>query len=55
MVKKVNTRARKPISQQTLLRTVASSTAIETGQSIKAIEYRLYHPSDKFRHLTLAR
>ncbi|WP_410497695.1 hypothetical protein [Chitinibacter sp. S2-10] len=46
---------RKPITRQTLIRAVASSTAIETGQSIKELEYRLNHPSEKFRHLTLAR
>jgi len=35
-------------------RAVASSTAIETGQAVKALETRLKAKSSKFQHLKLA-
>ena len=37
-----------------IIRSVSSSTAIETGQSIKALEATLKSKSSKFQHLTLA-
>ena len=37
-----------------IIRAVASSTAIETGQSIKVLEASLKSKSSKFQHLTLA-
>lgn len=37
-----------------ILRTVASSTAIETGQSIKKIEATLKAKKSKYQHLELA-
>ena len=55
MVKKVINQVQKPISQQVLFRAVASSTAIETGQSIKVLEQQLRNPRGKFQHLVLAR
>ncbi len=41
-------------TQARILRAVASSTAIETGQSIKVLEIKLKIGIRKFRHLTLA-
>jgi hypothetical protein len=38
-----------------IIRAVASSTAIETGQSISEIERTLRARNSKFRHITLAR
>jgi len=38
-----------------IIRAVASSTAIETGQSIKVLEASLKSKSSKFQHLTLAK
>ena len=37
-----------------IIRSVASSTAIETGQSIKTLEATLKSKSSKFQHLSLA-
>lgn len=37
-----------------IIRSVASSTAIETGQSIKALEATLKSKSSNYRHLSLA-
>jgi len=37
-----------------IIRSVASSTAIETGQSIKALETTLKSKNSKFQHLSLA-
>lgn len=45
---------RKPPSPQALLRAVASSTAIETGQSVAELEAKLRGKKGKFRALTLA-
>jgi hypothetical protein len=37
-----------------IYRTVASSTAIETGESIRALEKKLKNKESKFNWLTLA-
>ncbi|MBM9889503.1 MULTISPECIES: hypothetical protein [Deefgea] len=55
MAKSVQTSIRKPISAQAVLRAVASSTAIETGQNIQQLENKLKQPSSKFASLKLAR
>lgn len=44
----------KPISREKILRSVASSTAIETGESIKVIETRLKTGKLRFKSLKLA-
>ena len=44
----------KSIRQNQIRRAVASSTAIETGASIKALEALLKAKSSKFQHLKLA-
>lgn len=44
----------KKISKTRIYRSVASSSAIETGHSIQAIESRLKSNSSKYRHLSLA-
>ncbi len=41
-------------SKAAIVRAVASSTAIETGQRIAAIEAALQNGSKKFPHLSLA-
>ena len=41
--------------KQAIIRAVASSTAIETGQNIRDIERTLRNKNSKFKHLTLAR
>ena len=43
-----------PASKAKILRAVASSTAIETGQTIKKIEATLKSKKSKFKHLELA-
>ena len=43
------------LDKQAIIRAVASSTAIETGQSIARIERKLRAGNSKFRHVTLAR
>ena len=48
------TTARKAPSRQAIRRAVASSTAIETGQSVKSIERKLRVRSGKYRHVSLA-
>lgn len=48
-------RAAKTPGKQAIIRAVASSTAIETGQSIREIERTLRSTSGKFRDITLAR
>jgi len=45
----------KTTSRERILRAVASSTAIETGQSIKKIEASLKTKKSKFKNLELAR
>jgi hypothetical protein len=44
-----------PLDKQAIIRAVASSTAIETGQSIARIERKLRADNSKFSHVTLAR
>ncbi|GGX41888.1 hypothetical protein [Saccharospirillum salsuginis] len=44
----------KKVSKDRIYRAVASSTAIETGGSIKAIEQRLKANLSKFKDLKLA-
>ncbi|MEZ0204334.1 hypothetical protein [Ideonella sp.] len=46
---------RKKPSPQAVRRAVASSTAVETGQSVAALEEKLRKPSRRFAHITLAR
>lgn len=46
-------RLRRP-SRSEIHRTVASSTAIETGQSVELLEQKLRDSSRRFRHLKLA-
>lgn len=41
-------------NRETLIRTVASSTAIETGESVGAVEARLKSGTRRFKHLKLA-
>jgi hypothetical protein len=48
-------RAAKTPGKQAIICAVASSTAIETGQSIREIERTLRSTSGKFRDITLAR
>lgn len=50
-----NTSKRKPPSQKALTRAVASSTAVETGQSIQALEQKLKLKPQRFAHIKLAR
>lgn len=47
--------SKKVISQQAIIRAVASSTAIETGQNIEQLERKLKQTSVKFKTLKLAR
>ena len=47
-------RTHKAPSKQAVLRAVASSTAIETGQSITELEAKLRSKKSKFHALTLA-
>lgn len=46
-------RLRQPTATR-IIRAVASSTAIETGQSIKELETRLQAENSKFQQLALA-
>jgi hypothetical protein len=48
-------RAAKTPGKQAIIRAVASSAAIETGQSISQIEHTLRSKSGKFRDIALAR
>ena len=50
-----NSPKRKPVSRQALIRAVASSTAVETGQSIPALEKQLQLKTQRFGHIKLAR
>lgn len=50
----VTKHSKKTPSPQAVLRAVASSTAIETGQSVAEIEAKLRSKKGKFRALTLA-
>lgn len=50
------TTKRKPAPRkEAILRAVASSTAIETGQSIRKIERVLREKTSKFRNMALAK
>ncbi|EJM22012.1 hypothetical protein PMI21_00194 [Pseudomonas sp. GM18] len=44
----------KKLNSDTVIRAIASSTAIETGQSIEVIERKLKGKTSKFQHLNLA-
>lgn len=44
----------KKISKARIYRAVASSSAIETGQSVRSIELALKSNTNKFRNLALA-
>ncbi|WP_198011982.1 hypothetical protein [Thioalkalivibrio sp. ALJ15] len=46
-------KSRKPVSREAIIRAVATSTALETVESSKAIEARLRTPSRRLRSLTL--
>jgi hypothetical protein len=46
---------RKKPSQQALRRSVASSTAVETGQAVATLESKLSKGTRRFAHITLAR
>lgn len=48
-------RTRKKLTAENLIRAIASSTAIETGQSVEAIERKLKVKNSKFLHLSLAK
>ncbi len=48
-------RTKKKLTTETSIRAVASSTAIETGQSVETIERKLKLRSSKFLHLSLAK
>lgn len=45
---------KKKITQEMLYRSVASSTAIETGESVQDVERKLKANKEKFRHIQLA-
>ncbi|MFV2058467.1 MAG: hypothetical protein ACC707_18540 [Thiohalomonadales bacterium] len=50
----MKTKSHAPTSKARILRAVASSTAIETGQTIKKIEATLKSKKSKFNKLELA-
>jgi hypothetical protein len=50
-----NPLARKQPSRASMLRAVASSTAVETGGDIQKLEQQLQQGKGRFRHITLAR
>ena len=54
---RVRQNQRQPVSQRALLRAVASSTAIETGQDVALLEKKLNQPTQqkRFAHIKLAR
>jgi hypothetical protein len=43
-----------PVSRERIIRAVASSTAIETGESIAELEEKLRANNSKFKHIKLA-
>lgn len=43
-----------PVSRDRIIRAVASSTAIETGESVAVLEAKLRANNSKFKHVTLA-
>jgi hypothetical protein len=54
MVKPETPQRKKP-SRKAVLRSVASSTAVETGQSVAQLERKLQQPTVRFAHIKLAR
>ncbi|MFO7858899.1 MULTISPECIES: hypothetical protein [unclassified Thioalkalivibrio] len=46
--------SRKPVSREAIIRAVATSTAVETGESSKAIEAKLRAPKPHLKSLRLA-
>lgn len=46
--------ANTPVSREKIIRAVASSTAIETGESVAVLEAKLRANNSKFKHITLA-
>ena len=52
---KTETPQRKTPSRKAVLRSVASSTAVETGQSVAQLERKLQQPAVRFAHIKLAR
>lgn len=48
------TASRRKVSKATIRRSVASSTAIETGKSVKALEKKLRTKKSALRRITLA-
>ncbi|WP_020146691.1 hypothetical protein [Thioalkalivibrio sp. ALJ15] len=46
-------KSRKSVSREAIIRAVATSTAVETGESSKAIEARLRTPSPRLKSLRL--
>lgn len=51
----MTTKRKKAPRKQAIVRAVASSTAIETGQSIRKIERMLRDKTSKFRDMALAK
>ena len=51
----VNASKRKPPSLEAVLRAVASSTAVETGQKVQVLEQKMKQKSLRFAHIKLAR
>lgn len=56
-MQKLSPPTRQPINQRALLRAVASSTALETGQSVLQLEQKLQllQKQNRFSHIKLAR
>jgi len=54
MLKNIAPKRKQP-SLKALLRAVASSTAVETGQTVAQIEQKLQRPTHRFAHIKLAR
>jgi hypothetical protein len=54
MLKTIEPKRKQP-SLKALLRAVASSTAVETGQTVAQIEQKLQRPTQRFSHIKLAR
>lgn len=54
MLKTTESKRKKP-NRKAVLRSVASSTAVETGQSVVQLERQLRQPSQRFAAIKLAR
>lgn len=54
MTEKTSQKTNKKVTKAQILRSVASSSAIETNASIKSIEIKLKAKDGKYSHLTLA-